>query len=397
MGNNQTPLKLVFIAARFHPFKGGAEQNAYQLATRAAAAGHQVTVLTTNASPNKERLPSTEKHKGVTIVRCFRWNSQLNLGFYPSMLPKLLKLEADVVHNTNGPGFIWQELCILLKKLTSKKTKFICTPHGPFLATLNTATSLKRIVGKTGKLVMSPYFRLIWGNIWDAVIQVNPEQHRWLTQDFGVKRLKIRLVTNGINADMIIKSKPHTPNPVTITYVGRISWYKGLHKVIYALRELKDENIAARFIMMGKMFDPGILDLVEELELEDEIQFVDRPSDTERDRILEQESEVHILPSEWEATGVGLLEGMAKGNAIVTTTGNEAHQMLITEGENGFVYNFDDTMDLVKILSNLVTDSDLRENMIKTNLSKVHQFTWEVIYPEYEKLVLELTSNKKNG
>jgi glycosyltransferase involved in cell wall biosynthesis len=384
--NQQRNLKLVFIIARFRPFKGGAEENCYQLAKRTAAAGHEVTVLTTDANTDSTKLHQIEIIDGIKVVRVHRWNQQLNLGFYPKLLPTLLNTPADVVHVENGPGFLWHDLCIFIKRLKSPSTKFITTPHGPFLAVSNTTSNIKSGLIQICKFVMAPYFKFLWGRQWDAVIQVNPNQQAWLVRDYGINPAKIWLVPNGIESRLIITQKPNPSAQVEMTYLGRVSWYKGIHKVLFALKELQEEKLPMRFTVMGKTFHPEIKALAQKLEL-DNVRFVESPTDEERDRILTEESQIHILPSQWEATGIGLLEAMAKGNAVVTTSGNEAATLLITPGENGYIYNYENTLDLVEIIRKLVQNGELRNNMIAANLNKIHEFTWEAIAPKYLNLI----------
>lgn len=364
---------------------------------RMAKAGHSVSILTTSASPTGQALPAQEEYRGISIIRCQRWNNQLNLGFYPSMMSNLLSMDVDVVHQQNGPGFIWQEICVLAKKLKAKRTKFVVTPHGPFLATLESYSGIKKLVGQAAKLVLYPYFKFCWGKLWDLVIQVNPKQQYWMQKDYGVRPSKIELVPNGISEDTIIRTKPMSPQelaavPVVMTYVGRISWYKGVHKVLYALKEIEHISSKIQFIVMGKTFDTGIQQLAESLKLTN-VQFIESPTDTDRNNILINKSQINILPSKWEATGISLLDAMAMGNAIITTTQNEAANILIEPGVNGYVYDFDDTLDLAEIVTKLISDHELRQEMIRTNLVKIHQFTWEAIFPHYQNLLWRIQPN----
>src|SRR5690606_3523343 len=116
------------------------------------------------------------------------------------------------------------------------------------------------------------------------------------------------------------------------------------------------------------------------------------PSDDERDRIFYEESQINILPSKWEATGITLIEAMAKGNIIITTTGNEASDILIEEGVNGFIYDFGDVEALKGILKNLLTNYELRQEMRKKNLELARKFTWDAVLPRYIELIKELAT-----
>ncbi len=387
-------MNIVYVVAKFHPYKGGSEMYIQQLAMRAAEDGHNVTILTTDASPTDKKLKPSGEFEGMKLIRTKRFNSHLTLGFYPGMLVHLLKLDADIVHTGNGAGYLWQNFCIFCKKLASRKTKFITSPHDPFLVTLDSAEGAKKIIGTIGKIVLFPYLKIVWPWMWDIVTQDTYKQTKWLTRDYNVSQDKIRTVAIGLERSAIESTKPPQEPPIGITYVGRISWYKGIHKVLYALKELEHEDVNFEFIVMGKVYDEEILDLAEELKL-DNVRFVINPTDKERDRILLEESEINILPSMQEATGIALLEGMAKGNAIITTYSNEAADILIEPGINGYIYEFDNTLDLADILKTLGEDEGLRQNMIKLNMAKVHQFTWETIYPEYKQVLTELNNGPR--
>src|SRR5689334_14521066 len=127
-------MKIAYITPRFHPFKGGAEQNLLALASRVAKLGFDSTVLTTNAKFNNEKLQKEEFYKGLSIIRHCAPTESLYAGFYPQLLPHLLMYKYDIIHSS-GIGFFWREFCLILKKLTTgRQTRFIVTPHGPFLA-----------------------------------------------------------------------------------------------------------------------------------------------------------------------------------------------------------------------------------------------------------------------
>lgn len=390
------PINIVYIIARFHPFKGGAEQHCYQLATRMAEAGHHVTVLTTDASPDGQPLSPAEIHKGVKIIRCHRWNQQLNLGFYPSLLPKLLRTKADVIHSINGPGFIWAEYCMWAKKILSRRTKFVVTPHGPFMPTPETHSGFKYIVAKLGKLIGKVYFRITWSPLWHRVIQVNPKQHIWLKRDYGISQDKVSLIPNGISKELIVDRKVEIPDtkPIVITFTGRMERYKGIQQVMRALAKIlpkKDLNV--KFIVMGRpVYLPELVELRKQLKLDNIVEFVESPSDQIRDDILLNKSQIHILPSKWEATGIVLIEAMAKGNAIITTTENEGVEMLIEEGRNGFIYDFDDIDRLSEILTALIENTTLRKQMINLNIEKAKKLTWEAIFPKYLDIIKSVTN-----
>ncbi|MEO6728303.1 MAG: glycosyltransferase family 4 protein [Candidatus Dojkabacteria bacterium] len=385
-------MKIAYITPRFHPFKGGAEQNLLALSTRVAKLGFDSTVLTTNAKFNNEKLPKEEFYKGLRIIRHWAPTEALYAGFYPQLLPHLLMNKYDIIHSS-GIGFFWREFCLILKKLTSKQTKFIVTPHGPFLAATS-ATGIRGFIRKTGNKILRLYVN--W--LYDEFIAVNPNQHVWMESLYNINPVKIINIPNGIDEDYIEqKIVEHKPDDkIVITYMNRMEEYKGIQQVLKAidkLLDLPDSNKNFIFYIMGRPggYTKTLENMVRDMQLESHTKFIFSPEDKERDEIFYKESQINILPSQWEATGITLLEAMAKGNIIITTEQNEAADILIQEGENGFVYGYDEIDKLVEGLSWLLKTPELRERMRKDSLEMSKKFTWESVV----KIYVDLLNNIK--
>lgn len=389
-------LKIAYVIQRFHPFKGGAEQNTYGLAYRMVKEEQDVTVVTTNVKFRNEKLPTQETYNGLKIIRNWALNEQLYAGFYPGLLPSLLKNRFDVIH-ASGIGFLWRESCLIIKRLFSRKTKFIVTPHGPFMA-VNNSKGFRGFAKKAYTFVL----RLFIPWLYDVVIAVNPKQIEWMTKEYKINPKKIFILPNGIDAEYIEEElyEHEEADKVVITYMNRHEWYKGIHNVIEAVKRIRDGNLTDKkfeFWIMGRAgnYTPKLTQLVEENNLGEYVKFIFSPSDEERDRIFYEESQINILPSNWEATGITLIEAMAKGNVLVTTHQNEAAEIIIKEEENGYIYNYTDIDRLTEILTTLINNYKLRQQIRKNNLEAAKDFTWEAIFPEYLALIESLTGTVK--
>jgi glycosyltransferase involved in cell wall biosynthesis len=384
--------KIAYIIPRFYPFKGGAEENIFALASRAVQKGHDVTVLTTSTKFRNENLERVQVYEGIKIVRFWSLNKALYAGFYPELLIHLIGNNYDIIHSS-GIGFFWREFCLIIERITSRKTKFITTPHGPFMA-LGDTEGLRGAVRKYGTIILRAYLN----RLYDYFIAINSKQYEWMEALYKINKEKIIVIPNGINSDYIEKEiVQHTPeDKVVITYLNRIEWYKGIQDVVKAIARLLDPRSTTSknfvFYIMGKSggYTQKLKELITELEVEEYVKFILHPTDEERDRIFLEESQINILPSKWEGTGITLIEAMAKGNVIITTTGNEAADILIKNGSNGFIYEFGDIDRLKDILKKLINDSALRQEMRKENLKLSHNFTWESVVPDYFKLLDKL-------
>lgn len=382
-------IKIAYISPRFHPFKGGAETNLLQKALRMSALGHDVTVYTTNTRFRDEKLSRLETYQGIKIIRHWQVNEQLYAGFYPRLIIDLLKNNFDVIHSS-GIGFFWREICLILKRLISKKTLFINTPHGPFMA-INDSKGFRGFAKRVGTILLNLYIN----KLYDKFISVNPIQHIWMEKEYGIKDSQVAIIPNGIEESYLEKDlvEHKKEEKVIISFVGRMEWYKGIQMVIKSLVPIKKLNW--EFIIMGRSgsYTANIKKLIQENELDQKIKIIFSPSDDQRDDILKNFSQITILPSKWEAFGISLVEAMAKGNVIITTNQNEGKDLIIKDGISGFSYDFNDTKNLTKILKDLITNYKKRSEIRIHNLSFARSFTWESIFPSYAKLIKDSMKN----
>lgn len=379
--------KIAYISPRFHPFKGGAEQNLFAFASHMAKTGNNVTILTAKVKFKNEQLLREEKFEGMKIIRHWAPNEALYAGFYPGLLFHLLTNHYNVIH-TAGIGFLWREICLLIYKIFNRKTQFICTPHGPFMA-LNDTKGIRGFAKKWGTRILKMYLN----RLYDKFIQVNNKQSEWMTTEYGISKDKIILIPNGINQNYIENEIIEHKNdePVVITYMNRLEEYKGIHQVLKALNKLKQEKKLPNmiFYIMGRPggYSEMLRKMVNEFRLNNEVKFIESPSDEERDRIFKFESQVNILPSKFEATGIVLLEAMAKGNVPITTFQNEAYDIIMKNEESGYVYDYEDIDKLSEILFEITSNNELRKKMRISNLQMIKNFTWENVYWKYEEML----------
>ena len=73
---SQRPLRIAMVSPRYFPATGGTELHTREVARRIAAAGHLVTVVTTDPVG---RLAPREEMEGVQIRRVRAWNAGSDL------------------------------------------------------------------------------------------------------------------------------------------------------------------------------------------------------------------------------------------------------------------------------------------------------------------------------
>jgi len=370
-------MRIGFLTTYFYPVAGGAENNCFYLA-KELSKKHEVHIFTSDRKdskifPKEETIHNLNIHRFRTIFR-YRYY----LALYPGIINAIRKADLDILH-VHSLGFMMHDIAVLLKKLKSK-TKLAITPHGPFMALDNYGLHA-RILRKAATILEYPFNKL-----YDAVIQVNPYQEAWLPK-LGFKKSRIHFIPNGIPKEAF-KQAPQLKkykNRVVITYLGRIQEYKGLDQVVKILPDFPQ----VLFIAMGE--DSGdkkrLQELAKQLKVEQQVIFTGKVSEKEKLQYLDA-SEIFILPSKWEAFGIGILEAMARGNAIISTK-TEGGRFLVKK-ENGFTYEFGNIKEIKTYINQMIRNRSLREMMQEKNKRMARKFLWHKISGKLERLYTSL-------
>lgn len=373
-------MKIGFLISYFYPFEGGAENNCFYLA-KELAKNHEVHVFTSDRRENT-LLKKEEIVYNIHIHRCKTvYRYKYYLTFNPSLLTKILKQDLDILH-VHSFGFIWHDLTVLLKRLTSK-TIIYNTPHGPFMA-LNTY-SKKELVFKN----ILENIEKITNKAYHKIIQVNPYQYKWLKKS-GIKKNNILYLPNGIPKETTIQANPkefinkhNLKNRFIISYLGRIQKYKGIDQVLEILPNIIKNKPDILFLIMGR--DAGDLERIKKIikknNLENHTKIIENIYEKEKLEALSS-SEIFIFPSEWEAFGIVTLEAMAQGNAIIATK-TEGSLFLVNE-DNGLLYDYKDTKQLQSRIEDLLNDKEKLKLLQKNNIKKAKEFTWDKIANKLE-------------
>jgi glycosyltransferase involved in cell wall biosynthesis len=294
-------MRIAIIAPLYRPAIGGVETHVEQLATRLAAAGEAVEVITQTGD---RRLPATETLDGV-LVRRFAVIARSD--HYPCApgLARFLRGEGagyDLLHAHN-----YHALPALMAALTTS-SPLVFTPHYHGRSDSAFRTALHR-----------PY-RLLGSRILDRavkVIAVAPAEAGLLADHFPSAAAKIVVVPNGVDAERITAAEPFEHEGSTVVLcAGRIDAYKRLDRTIRALAHLEP-----RYVLRITGDGPARAELerlVRELGLEARVEFLGRVEVTELYRWL-RTADVYVTMSEIEAMPVTPLEALCGGARVVAS------------------------------------------------------------------------------
>lgn len=380
-------MKIGFMVSYFYPATGGEEELAFTIA-KELAKKHEVHVFTSDRKDGKV-FPREEVIANVHIHRSrLYFVYRAYVKFNPGIAFKHLKYDLDILH-FQSIGFIFQDMAVILRRLFTR-TKILNTPHGPFMA-LENYPEWQKVLRDLYRGIEYPINKL-----YHASCEDNPIQHRWMPR-FGFRKETIHYLPPPVPDNLTRKvsqssiKKFHLEKKFVISYLGRVQEYKGLEQVIRVLPHLKKVNKKLIFVMMGSIIDhedKRLMKIAKELGVDDAIVFTGKVTDDEKLAVLDR-SEIFVFPSEWEAFGIVMVEAMARGCAIVSTK-TEGGLFLVHDEVEGFLFNYQDLLQLRDVLTRLMKEKNLRERMKKHNRSRVKEFLASKVVENYEQLYIKL-------
>ncbi|HEY5594893.1 MAG TPA: glycosyltransferase family 4 protein, partial [Nitrospiria bacterium] len=193
-----------------------------------------------------------------------------------------------------------------------------------------------------------------------------------------------RVIYPGVDAD---RFKPRTDpsfrrehgveGAPVVLYIGRLEFRKGVHVLAEAAAGIARRFSGVRFVFAGadSRSAPGGGSMREYMErianrngIREAFRFIGGVKHHEVDRIYSL-GDVLVVPSLYENLANVLLEGMAAGLPIVTTSGGGSPEVVI-HGTNGFVVAPGDPQALADAVSDLLADPWTRERFGQSNRKK---------------------------
>ncbi len=298
-------------------------------------------------------------------------------------LNKIIKKEnPDVVHTH---GTITGRIC---GRMCGKKVVY--TRHSVFPVSPRIQKGLGRMVNKYANEFLA-----------DDIIAVAEAAKQNLT-DGGIAPKKIKVILNGVEQveratpEQIAQTKQKygiTEKDFVIGILARLNVVKGHKYLIEAAEMLKKEQRAVKILIAGTgEMEQELKELVKQKNLEDMVVFVGFISDV-KPFLSVLDLQVNVSYGT-EATSLALLEGMSLGiPAVVSNYGGNPG--VITHGENGYLFESQNSADLVKYLKKIMDEKEVYQYM--QNKSKeifLKKFTAKTYARNIEKVYQNLFDKK---
>ena len=351
---------------------GGPILSVHGLCKALAARGHEVHVFTTNvdgAGDSPVPLGVPVELEGVKVWY-FPVPAMRRLYWSPDMGTALRKHAGgfDVVHTHSV--FLWPTWAAarIAEKLN---VPYVLAPRGMLV---------KDLIQRKSSLIKRAWIALIERkNIANAaLIHFTSRIEEEAAAELGLSMRKWCIVPNGVNVSVIDRVEGEAPFMLAI---GRISWKKGLDRLIAALPGIP----GCKLVIAGND-EEGLTSKLEaqavEAGVRDRVSFVGPVYGEDKAALLSR-ALVLVLPSYSENFGNVVLEAMAAGCPVVVTPEVGAAD-IVRESAAGAVFE-GEPASLARGISSLVSDPVALETMGRKGRDFVRQrYSWETVSVQME-------------
>ena len=266
------------------------------------------------------------------------------------------------LHTASKGSFIRKSIILLIAKLFGKKT--ILHIHSAMFHVFYQDAGMLR-----------PYIRFILHKA-DAVIALSQKWNDYFAATFRIKQLFI--LNNVIERPSEIRVVSPGDGPVNLLFLGIIGDRKGIFDLLEVLRTNKDLFSTQCTLTIGGNGETDRLEtLLTKYTLRPQVRFVGWTSGTQKKQLL-QECDVYVLPSYHEGLPISILEAMAYGKPIISTSVGGIPE-IVQPGLNGWLFTPGDLNALKSILLEVLNDKELLKDYGAQSYLITEEYTPEAV------------------
>ncbi len=295
--------RVAMVCARYPPHLGGVETHVREVATRIAARGTDVTVLTTEPAG---RTPFIGEGSAPLVRRFPAWPGRSDLYLSPALAREIHHGGYDVVH-VQGVHTLLAPMALSVAQRSGVPT--VLTFH-----TGGHSSRVRNLLRGAQWHALQPLLRRT-----AALIAVCRYEVETFGRRLRVEPERIHLIPNGSDPLPIGPATGDVSGSPLISSVGRLERYKGHQRLIRAMPPLLERAPGAHLVVVGRgAFERKLRRLVARLRVADAVTFTafDPSARAALGRLL-LSSDVVALMSEYEAHPVAVMEALALGRKVL--------------------------------------------------------------------------------
>ena len=389
-------MKVAQISTRFPPGPGGVERHVEEVARRLSARGHAVEVFTSDLNREfpMERLPPgvprDERTAWGTVHRLPVWSmpGELHYPFFRGLERALAASRPDLVHvHTFGTNHV----AVARRYHRRTGTPFVLTAHFHPIWSIEGGWLRHRLRGFYDRRLAGPTI----APAARVIVQTREEER--LLRSLGLPLPPVEIVPPGYSplpappAGPVFRDHFQIPGPYVL-FVGRLASNKGLPDLVAAFAELAREDPRAQLVLIGA--DGGQRASVEArvrgFGLADRVRLLGHVGDESLLAAAYREATVTVLPSEYEAFGLVLLESLAEGTPVIASRVGGIPEFIEDE-RSGLLVPPRDPAALAAALRRIWTDPALGRRLGRHGRTEtVPRYTWDRAVDRLEAIYREV-------
>jgi glycosyltransferase involved in cell wall biosynthesis len=307
-----------------------------------------------------DAIPGISGNFRIVRTHCNRMNPMHDFMFYRF----LKKDQPDLLHVMHS----WLPLII------PRGIKKVVTIYDIFTVT----DPLFFIKRKPFHWIFREYFRLVtWMSVVraDVIITISNFCRNEIRHTFRAwkKRIEVVYLSPGIVPDEKSGPAKRLVDKDYLFYLGNFRSYKNVATLIrgYAIYAGRNSR-GVDLVIAGNDEDTQVKALAQELGMEQRIHFFHRPDDGKIDSLYHNAS-AFVFPSKYEGFGIPPIEAMSYGVPVIISN---ADALVETSGNAALVFDRHSPYDLAKKIEMLLSDSRLRETLIRKGHKNTEQYKW---------------------
>jgi glycosyltransferase involved in cell wall biosynthesis len=410
-------MKIVISTDVYYPMINGVAVFSKNLATGLKKRGHQVMVLAPSISgkfsvekdpdynftvvrlkstrmylyPDQiEKIPNDKKVLGIKMPQLLYKNG-LHVSYNPySDIRRVLEdFKPDIIHNqTSGP------LALAIFRYAKKRNIPIVMTDHTYPDNLTQQVKLPKFAKKPINAAMNAYFMSFLRRSEYATLPTRQAITDLLPKNHHSFKVPVEALSNGIDlshftkgpaSEEIYKKYAIPKNVPIILYVGRIDPEKSLDILVNSFKKLIKEAPKAHLVMVGDGTAREKLEkMIKRKKLGSQTHFIGRVIGDDLSQIY-RTGTVFVITSKTETQSIVLMEAMASGLPAIAVNAGAVTE-LVKDGENGFIFEPDDTAGIASGINTIISNKELREKMSKNALKMIAKHDINYTLSRFEKI-----------
>ena len=379
-------MKVAQLATRYPPGPGGVERHVAELAPLLAARGHRVDVYTSELYrefPWERLAPSVPREERTDFGAVHRlkvWSlpGELHYTFFRGLGAALARDRPEILHaHTYGT----HQVAVARRHHRRYGTPYLLTAHFHPIWSIEGGWLRHRIRGFYDRRVAGPIVREA------AAVLVQTREEERLLRSLRLALPEVAVLPPGYRplpppapGDPPFSARFGIPGPYLL-FVGRWASNKGLLDLVDAFASLRREAPDAHLVLIGE--DGGMRTAVESrargVGVAPYLHAVGHVDDERWIAAAYREARLTVLPSDYEAFGLVLLESMAEGTPVVASRVGGIPEF-VEDGKAGLLVPPRSPGALAGAIGRLWTDRELARRLGEYGRTEVvPRFTWEAL------------------